>query len=53
MHQALMLPDWGSTTLLINDSFIPDEAQRSALARRGVSVEEGRVRRTARKIYLG
>jgi thioredoxin reductase len=43
MHHALMLPDWGPTTLLINDSFIPDEAQRSALARRGVSVEEGRV----------
>ncbi|MEH2528255.1 MULTISPECIES: NAD(P)/FAD-dependent oxidoreductase [unclassified Bradyrhizobium] len=45
MHHAMMLPDWGPTTLLINDSFIPDETQRSALARRGVSVEEGRVRR--------
>jgi thioredoxin reductase len=45
MHHAMMLPDWGPTTLLINDSFIPDEAQRSALAGRGVSVEEGRVRR--------
>ena len=44
MHHAMMLPDWGPTTLLINDSFTPDEAQRSALARRGVSVEEGRVR---------
>jgi thioredoxin reductase len=44
MHHALMLPDWGPTTLLINDSFVPDEAQLSALAGRGVSVEEGRVR---------
>jgi thioredoxin reductase len=44
MHHAMMLPDWGPTTLLINDSFIPDETQRSALAGRGVSVEEGRVR---------
>jgi thioredoxin reductase len=44
MHHAMMLPDWGPTTLLINDSFIPDEAQGSALAGRGVSVEEGRVR---------
>ena len=44
MHHAMMLPDWGPTTLLLNDSFIPDEAQRSALAGRGVSVEEGRVR---------
>jgi thioredoxin reductase len=45
MHHAMMLPDWGPTTLLINDSFIPDEAQRSALAGRGVAVEEGRVQR--------
>jgi thioredoxin reductase len=45
MHHALMLPDWGPTTLLINDSFVPDEPQLSALAGRGVSVEEGRVRR--------
>jgi thioredoxin reductase len=44
MHHAMMLPDWGPTTLLIHDSFTPDEAQRSALDRRGVSVEEGRVR---------
>jgi thioredoxin reductase len=44
MHHAMMLPDWGPTTLLTNGSFIPDEAQLSALARRGVSAEEGRVR---------
>jgi thioredoxin reductase len=44
MHHAMMLPDWGPTTLLLNDSFIPDETQRSALAKRGVSVAEGRVR---------
>ncbi|KRR19905.1 NAD(P)/FAD-dependent oxidoreductase [Bradyrhizobium retamae] len=45
MHHAMMLPDWGPTTLLINDSFVPDEAQLSALARRGASVEEERVQR--------
>jgi len=45
MHHAMMLPDWGPTTLLVNDSFIPDETQRSALAGRGVSVEEGHIRR--------
>jgi thioredoxin reductase len=45
MHHAMMLPDWGPTTLLINNSFVPDETQLSALARRGVSVEESRVQR--------
>jgi thioredoxin reductase len=45
MHHAMMLPDWGTTTLLVNNSFIPDEAQLSALAKRGVAVEEGRIQR--------
>ncbi|WP_028346570.1 NAD(P)/FAD-dependent oxidoreductase [Bradyrhizobium murdochi] len=45
MHHAMMLPDWGPTTLLINNRFVPDETQLSALARRGVSVEESRVQR--------
>ncbi|WP_213286026.1 NAD(P)/FAD-dependent oxidoreductase [Bradyrhizobium sp. sGM-13] len=45
MHHAMMLPDWGPTTLLINNSFVPDETQLSALARRGVSAEESRVQR--------
>lgn len=39
MHQALLLPDWGPTTLLLNGTFVPDEGQRAELAARGVSVE--------------
>ena len=45
MHHALMLPDWGSTTLFLNDAFVPDDAQRAALAARGVAVEAGAVAR--------
>ncbi|MDR7093713.1 NAD(P)/FAD-dependent oxidoreductase [Hydrogenophaga laconesensis] len=45
MHHALMLPDWGSTTFFLNDAFEPDEAQRAALAARGVTVEAGAVAR--------
>lgn len=39
MHHALMLPDWGPTTLLLNGAFAPDAAQHAALAARGVTVE--------------
>lgn len=39
MHHALMLPDWGPTTLLLNGAFEPDAEQRQALAARGVTVE--------------
>ncbi|WP_239700561.1 NAD(P)/FAD-dependent oxidoreductase [Massilia sp. 9096] len=39
MHHALMLPDWGRVTFLLNESFDPDDSQREALARRGVTVE--------------
>ncbi|TRX75281.1 NAD(P)/FAD-dependent oxidoreductase [Pseudomonas mangiferae] len=45
MHHALMLPDWGETTLLLNGSFEPDSAQRSQLQTRGVTLEEGQVKR--------
>ena len=45
MHHALMLPDWGQTTLFLNDAFVPDDEQRSALAARGVAVHEGAVAR--------
>lgn len=38
-HQALMLPDWGPTTLLVNGTFEPDEEQPASLALRGVNVE--------------
>lgn len=44
MHHALMLPDWGSTTLFVNDAFVPDAGQLAELERRGVAVEHGKVR---------
>lgn len=39
MHHALMLPDWGKTTFLINGAFEPDDGQLASLAARGVAVE--------------
>lgn len=45
MHHALMLPDWGTTTLFTNGVFIPDTEQQAQLDRRGVSVQSGAVRR--------
>lgn len=45
MHHALMLPDWGTTTLFTNGVFTPDAEQQAQLDRRGVSVESAGVRR--------
>jgi thioredoxin reductase len=39
MHHALMLPDWGPTTFLLNHSFEPNADQLRALAARGVVIE--------------
>ena len=40
MHQALLVPDWaGSTVLLTNGVFVPDAEQRRRLAARGVAIE--------------
>ncbi|MHC8301595.1 NAD(P)/FAD-dependent oxidoreductase [Pseudomonas sp. ZS1P83] len=39
IHQALMLPDWGPTTLFLNEILEPDADQLAKLARRGVAVE--------------
>ncbi|WP_440222587.1 NAD(P)/FAD-dependent oxidoreductase [Dokdonella sp. MW10] len=44
MHHALMLPDWGTTTLLVDAAFDPDEAQLASLDARGVTVETTRIR---------
>lgn len=44
LHQALMLPDWGRTTLFLNDAFEPDAEQMDKLQRRGVTIERGPVR---------
>ena len=41
MHQALMLPDWGSTTFFLNDQFAPNPEQLQALAQRNVTVVSG------------
>lgn len=39
LHQALMLPDWGPTTLFLNRAFELEPEQASSLAARGVEVE--------------
>jgi thioredoxin reductase len=39
IHQALMLADWGNTTLFVNNMFEPDDDQLKALAARGVKIE--------------
>ncbi|CDF85694.1 thioredoxin reductase [Pseudomonas knackmussii B13] len=38
IHHALMLPDWGPTTLFLNEVFEPDADQLANLTRRGVTV---------------
>ncbi|WP_432287543.1 NAD(P)/FAD-dependent oxidoreductase [Aminobacter sp. BA135] len=44
MHHALMLPDWGTTTLFTNGVFTPDAEQLRQLAARGATVEAALVR---------
>ncbi|ACE83946.1 NAD(P)/FAD-dependent oxidoreductase [Cellvibrio japonicus] len=39
LHQALLIPDWGPTTLFTNHCFTPDDAQQKQLAARGVRIE--------------
>jgi thioredoxin reductase len=39
MHHALMLPDWGPTTLFLQGAFVPSAEQQAALAARTVTVE--------------
>ncbi|MGI3131065.1 NAD(P)/FAD-dependent oxidoreductase [Halopseudomonas pachastrellae] len=39
IHQALMLPDWGPTTLFTQGVFKPDEEQSRTLQARGVVIE--------------
>lgn len=43
LHQALLLPEWGSVTLFLNGAIAPDEAQASELAARGVRIEAAAV----------
>lgn len=43
MHHALMLPDWGKTSFLLNDRFSPNDAERNELARRGTETIDAKV----------
>ncbi|MDN7131110.1 NAD(P)/FAD-dependent oxidoreductase [Halomonas sp. MC140] len=43
MHHGLMLPDWGATTLFLNDAFEPDSEQLAQLKARGTHIERGAV----------
>jgi thioredoxin reductase len=47
VHHALMLPDWGPTTLLLNDVLELTSEHRAQLDSRGVSVVSGPVERVA------
>ncbi|SMD14033.1 NAD(P)/FAD-dependent oxidoreductase [Rhizobium sp. RU36D] len=39
LHQALLLPDWGPTTLFLTEGMDLDDAERARLVNRGVAVE--------------
>jgi thioredoxin reductase len=52
MHQAMMLPDWGPTTLFLNGAFEPGSDQLSQLAARGVQIERRRVERLGGELDL-
>ncbi len=43
LHHALMLPDWGPTTLFTNECFEPDAEQKAQLLARGVVIESGKI----------
>lgn len=45
MHHGLMLPDWGATTLFLNDAFEPSADQLAQLKARGTRVEYGAAER--------
>lgn len=47
LHQALIIPDWGPTTLFTNNCFTPNELQLKQLAARGVTIETERVTEVA------
>jgi thioredoxin reductase len=43
LHQALLIPEWGPTTLFTNGRFEPDDEQRKQLASRNVTIESEKV----------
>lgn len=42
-HQAMLIADWGPTTLYLNGSDAPDGSIRTELSRRGVAIEAARI----------
>jgi thioredoxin reductase len=42
-HQALLIADWGPTTLYLNGGQAPDEKTQEKLARRSVTIEPARI----------
>lgn len=44
-HHAVMLPDWGTTTLFLNGAYHPSGEDLAAFARRGTHVEAARILR--------
>lgn len=53
MHHGLMLPDWGATTLFLNDAFEPSAEQLSQLKARGTYVEYGAAARLVERAEAG
>lgn len=53
MHQAILIPDWGPATFLLNGAFEPDEEQRAQLAARGVAIETTPVARLSGEARCG
>lgn len=43
LHQAMMLPDWGSVTFFTNTAVELDDTEHAALLGRGVAIEPARV----------
>jgi thioredoxin reductase len=49
LHQAMLLPEWGSVTFFLNGALVLDEVEQGRLAARGVAVEAAPVRAIAGK----
>ncbi|NYT73318.1 NAD(P)/FAD-dependent oxidoreductase [Halomonas sp. QX-2] len=53
MHHGLMLPDWGATTLFVNDAFDPSAEQLAQLKARGTHIEYGAAARLVSQAEVG
>lgn len=53
MHHGLMLPDWGATTLFVNDAFEPSVEQLAQLKARGTHIEYGAAERLVPQTEVG